>query len=204
MTKNLLFVILEVNKLTSLNYSNWFRNLKIVLDSDKRTYVLTQSPPDILLDDAKEDMREIVNCWREDDVQTRCLILASMSSEFQKSHKNMKHASEIYMHLEELYSAQTRYEHYNTSKELFRARMVEKSSVHEHNLILQSLPISFEQFVMNFNMSKLDVTVNELVNMLVTVESTIKKNKTVLVTSTSKAHKGGTGKKKKKSSSKGK
>ena len=44
--------------------------------------------------------------------------------------------------------------------------------------------------------------VNELVNMLVTVESTMKKDKTVLVASTSKARNGKTGKKKKCSSSK--
>ncbi|PIN10786.1 hypothetical protein CDL12_16619 [Handroanthus impetiginosus] len=61
----------------------------------------------------------------------------------------------------------------------------------------QSLPSSFDQFIMNFNMSKLDVMVNELVNILVTIESTMKKNKMVLVASTSKAHKGKMGKKKK-------
>ena len=108
----------------------------------------------------------------------------------------MKHANEIYMHLEELYSVQTHYERFNTSKELFRTRMVEGSSVHKHglkmislieklgnldvvmdndlyiDLILQSLPSSFDQFIMNFNMSKLEMTVNKLVNMLVTAEST--------------------------------
>ncbi|PIN22872.1 hypothetical protein CDL12_04412 [Handroanthus impetiginosus] len=56
---------------------------------------------------------------------------------------------------------------------------------------------------MNFNISKLDMTVNDLVNMLTMTESIMKKNKTVLVVSTSKAQKGKVGKKKK-SSSKGK
>ena len=42
------------------------------------------------------------------------------------------------------------------------------------DLILQFLPKSFDQFVMNFNMGKNEVTINELVNMLVTVESTIR------------------------------
>ncbi|PIN15111.1 hypothetical protein CDL12_12247 [Handroanthus impetiginosus] len=103
--------------------------------------------------------------------------------------------------------------------------MVERSSVHEQglkiiyvieklgkldvvmdndlsiDLILQSLLSSFDQFIMNFNMSKLDMMVNELVNMLVIAESTMKKDKTVLVASTCKAHKGKMGKKKKKSSS---
>ncbi|PIN00905.1 hypothetical protein CDL12_26591 [Handroanthus impetiginosus] len=69
------------------------------------------------------------------------------------------------------------------------------------DLILQSLPSSFDQFIMNFNMRKLDVTVNKLVNVLVTAKSTMKKDKTVLVASTSKAHKDKMEKKKKKSSS---
>ena len=120
MTKNSLSVILKTNKLIGSNYSDWLRNLKIVLDSDKRTYVLNQSPLDTIPDDATKDMQKTVNHWREDDLQTRCLMLASMSSELKKSHEHMKHASEIYMHLEELYSVQTRYERFNTSKELFR------------------------------------------------------------------------------------
>ena len=203
MVKNSLSVILETNKLTGPNYSDWLRNLKIVLDFDKRTYVLNQSPPNTIPDDATEDMWETVNRWREEDLQTRCLMLASMSSELQKSHEHMKHACEIHMHLEELYLVQTHYEWFNTSKESFRARMVEGSSVHKHglkmislieklekldfvmdndlyiDLIRQSLSNSFDQFVVDFNTSKLEVTINELVNMLVTAKFTMKKDKMV-------------------------
>ena len=56
---------------------------------------------------------------------------------------------------------------------------------------------------MNFNMGKNEVTINELVNMSVTAESTIKKDKPMILASTSKARKGAQkGKKKKSSSSK--
>ena len=73
------------------------------------------------------------------------------------------------------------------------------------DLILQSLPKSFDQFIMNFNMGKNEVMINELVNMLVATESTIKKDKPMILVSTSKAHKGTQkGKKKKSFSSKGK
>ena len=73
------------------------------------------------------------------------------------------------------------------------------------DLILQSLLKSFDQFVINFNMGNNRVTINELVNMLVTAQSTIKKDKPMILASTSKAHKGAQkGKKKKSSSSKGK
>ncbi|PIN24026.1 hypothetical protein CDL12_03246 [Handroanthus impetiginosus] len=99
--------------------------------------------------------------------------------------------------------------------------MIEGSSVHEHglkmiglieklafldaimdndlciDLILQSLLILFNQFIMNFNMSKLEVTINELVNMLVTIKATIKKEKPVILASTPKARKNKVGKRKK-------
>ncbi|PIN18728.1 hypothetical protein CDL12_08600 [Handroanthus impetiginosus] len=137
----------------------------------------------------------------------------------------MKHASEIHTHLEELHSVQICYERYNTSKELFMARTIERSSVHEHglkmisliekldvvvdndlymNLFLQSLPNSSNQFIMNFNMSKLKVTINKLINMFVTAESTIKKDKMVLVALTSMTRKGKVRKKNKGSFFKGK
>ncbi|XP_073294918.1 uncharacterized protein [Primulina huaijiensis] len=48
------------------------------------------------------------------------------------------------------------------------------------DVLLLSLPSSFDPFVVNFNMNKLEPTLEELVNMLVTFESTIKKEKLVL------------------------
>ena len=51
------------------------------------------------------------------------------------------------------------------------------------DIVLQSLPDSFSQFIMNFNMNKLEVTLPELLNMLREVESTIKKKNPVLYTS---------------------
>ena len=51
------------------------------------------------------------------------------------------------------------------------------------DFMLQSLPDSFSQFIMNFNMNKLKVTLPELLNMLREAESTIKKEKPVLYTS---------------------
>ncbi|PIN15396.1 hypothetical protein CDL12_11963 [Handroanthus impetiginosus] len=133
-------------------------------------------------------------------------MLASISSKRQKSHEHLKHASEIHMHLEKLYLVQIHYKLFNTSMELFRARMVEGSNNDIYiDLILQSLSNSFDQCVMNFNMSKLEVMVNELMKMFLMTDSPMKKDKTILVVSSSKAHKGKIGEKKKKGSfSKGK
>ncbi|PIN24602.1 hypothetical protein CDL12_02665 [Handroanthus impetiginosus] len=114
MAKNSLTMILETNKLIGPKYNDWLRNLKIVLDSKKRTYVLDGTPLDTAPDD-NEDKCDTTK-WIEDDLQAQCLMLASMSNELQKRHE---HVVEIYTHLQVVY-VQTWYEHYVASKELFQ------------------------------------------------------------------------------------
>ena len=93
-------------------------------------------------------------------------------------------------HLQELYGEQSHTAYFEVSKRFFNLKMREGQSVHEHcmtvikdieelgmlelemqkklqmNLILQSLISSYNQFIMNFHMNKLDCTIFELVNML--------------------------------------
>ena len=119
----------------------------------------------------------------------------------------MASAADIFKHLQELYVEKSRGERYLVSKELFRARMTEGSIVQEYvlkmiglveklasldifldnelsiNLVLQSLPSSFDQFVVNFNMNSLEATLPDLLSMLRTAETTIKKDKPVLLVS---------------------
>ncbi|RRT35939.1 hypothetical protein B296_00040627 [Ensete ventricosum] len=54
------------------------------------------------------------------------------------------------------------------------------------DLILQSLPDSYSHFIMNFNISKFEVTLPEHLNMLGEAESAIKKEKPVLYISETK------------------
>ncbi|KAL0283214.1 UNVERIFIED_CONTAM: hypothetical protein Sangu_2478300 [Sesamum angustifolium] len=44
------------------------------------------------------------------------------------------------------------------------------------DVILQSLPPSYDPFIVNFNMNGLEKSINELINMLVQYEATIKKS----------------------------
>jgi hypothetical protein len=44
-------------------------------------------------------------------------------------------------------------------------------------MVLQSLPQNFSQFIMNYYMNKLDITLLEFLNMLKTAEGTLKKEK---------------------------
>nr|AAQ56391.1 putative polyprotein [Oryza sativa Japonica Group] len=99
-----------------------------------------------------------------------------------------------------MFEDQARAERFNTSKSLFACRLAEGNPVSPHeikmigytesldklgfplsrelatDLILQSLPPSFEPFIMNFNMNNLNRTLAEVHGMLKTAEESIKKN----------------------------
>ena len=111
----------------------------------------------------------------------------------------------ILLNPKELYGEQSRTTRYKISKQLFRARMTEGTSVRTYvlkmidlitclgqlgfamdgelsqNLILQSLPDSFSQFVINYHMNKLNTSLSKLLNMLKTVESHFKGEKTLVL-----------------------
>ncbi|KAH9750809.1 Integrase catalytic domain-containing protein [Citrus sinensis] len=200
---NLLARILENYRLTGPNYVDLFRNLRIVLNYERISYVLDTSNLNEIPEGASEADRVTYQKWQDDDLSAKSYILASMSNELQRQHENMPDASSMILHLQELYGEQSRTIRYEISKKLFRMRMTE-GSVNDHvlkmidyieqlealnfsmdgelaiDLILQSLPDSFSQFIMNFNMNKMECSLAELLKMLNTAETCIKKPKDVM------------------------
>jgi hypothetical protein len=99
-----------------------------------------------------------------------------------------------------MFENQARAERYNISKALFVCKLAEASLVNPHviklmcyietldklgcelkddlatDAILQSLPVSYEPFIMNFHMNGMEKTVAELHGMLKTAEGSIKEN----------------------------
>ena len=192
--------ILDANRLTGPNYSDWLRNLKIVFRSEQIAYILEgEAPLEPALDAPEEEMIAYEK-WKEDSTIAHCYMLASMSNELQRQHENMD-ARSVLLHLKELFGEQSRTERYEISKSLFKAHMAEGSSVQTHvlkmiewierldalgfslnkelsvDIILQSLPESFSQFIVNFNMNKIQATLAELLNMLKTAEGNLQKEK---------------------------
>lgn len=198
--------ILDANKLTGPNYADWLRNLRIVLKSEKLDYVLDSPLPKTPVDDAPYDEHQVYQTWIDDANVAQCVMLASMNPELQRQHEKMD-AYTILIHLQELYDVEGRTARYEISKELFRCKMAEGTSVNDHvlkminlierlgqlgfvmdgelcqDLILQSLPDSFSQFVVNFHMNKMNVSLAELHNMLKTAESNFpsKKSSVLLI-----------------------
>jgi hypothetical protein len=106
-------------------------------------------------------------------------MLATMTSELQKQHEEMN-AFDMIEHLKTLYQEQARIERFEVYRALFQAKLAKGSPVSPHmlkmigyvgnltrlgfplgnelatDLILQSLPESINQFVLNFTMSDME------------------------------------------------
>ena len=81
---NNLKAILEADKLTGPNYTNWLRNLKRVLRSEKLGYVMKQAVPPSLAGNVSTAGHEAYLKHAE-DMEVACdIILASMSPGLQK------------------------------------------------------------------------------------------------------------------------
>ncbi|XP_073271543.1 uncharacterized protein [Primulina huaijiensis] len=133
--------------------------------------------------------------WWDYDLQ------GTMSNELSRRFEESVNAADIYMHIKELYGAQTRTVRHITIKELKTILMRDEASVHDHgvhmiglvenvvglelvipkefhnDIVFLSLPFSFDGFVVNFNMNRQESSFEELVNILTTYETTIKKEK---------------------------
>ncbi|XP_073300550.1 uncharacterized protein [Primulina huaijiensis] len=112
---------------------------------------------------------------------------------------------DIYRCLQELYDLQTRPSRHTVIIELMITHMRYGTSAHKHgvkiigliekivsmdlvipnelssNILLPSLSTSFDGFVKNLNMNKMERSLEELVNMLATYEATIKKENHVFL-----------------------
>ncbi|XP_024196100.1 uncharacterized protein LOC112199296 [Rosa chinensis] len=169
--------ILNKNSLEGPHFNQWLRNLKIVLTFDKIAYVLQNAPPHTpLAENATDEQRVAYQNHKDNDTQAKCVILASINSQFQKQHENMDNAISILVHLTELFGERNRNVRFTAVNELIKTKHVRGASVHQHglkmiglieqiqdlgfaldaglaqDLLLSSLDDSFSQFIMNYNM----------------------------------------------------
>lgn len=187
-------MLLEKNCLVGPNYVDWLRNLRIVLGMESLTYVLDSPAPVVPGDDASEDDRAAYAKWQKDEPRVKGYMLASMNNELQRSHSEMK-VDAMLLHLKELYGEHSRSSRYSITEQLFHCKLVEGNDVGEHvlkmigwierlesldfymdaelqnDLILQSLPPSFNAFIVNYNLNKAEMTLTELMNQLSTAQT---------------------------------
>ncbi|KAL4280550.1 hypothetical protein GQ457_03G017310 [Hibiscus cannabinus] len=164
--------LLEKEKLNDINFLDWFRNLRIVLKQEMKEYVIEEPVPNEPSANAHRADKDKFKKHMDDMLDVGC------DSESQGD-----------------FEGQARQERYKTSKALFQCKMSEGSPVVAHvikmmgyiqtleklgfalndelpiDVVLQSLPDSFNQFVLNFNMNEINKTLPQLLGMLKTAEA---------------------------------
>ncbi|KAL0411169.1 UNVERIFIED_CONTAM: hypothetical protein Slati_3706600 [Sesamum latifolium] len=205
---------METNKFNGTNYNDWLRNLRIVLDFENQGYVLDKLLPAILPEGSSPEECLMFEKWHEDNRKVRSIILASMTNEIQKQYDRLEDVPSIMLRMKDFMRFLTGILDMPPTKAFFETKMTEGSSVHSHgvkmltlvekledlkaglnndtyiDVILQSLPPSYDPFIVNYNMNGLEKSIHELINMLVQYEATTHKYESAVLVgeaSTSKA-----------------
>ena len=129
------------------NYSDWVRNLRIILISAKKDYVL-----DAPLGEARiPKNQDVMNTWqsRADDYSlVQCGMLYSLEPGLQKRFE--KHgAYEMFEELKMVFQAHARVERYEVSDKFYSCKMEGNSSVSEHILKMSGLHNRLSQLEIN-------------------------------------------------------
>ncbi|KAK1605868.1 hypothetical protein QYE76_029541 [Lolium multiflorum] len=197
---------LEKEKLKSngSNFTDWFRHVRIFLNGGNLQYVLEAPlgppPPPAVSEDEKNVFENRVTRYS----QVQCAILCSLEAELQKRFEHHD-PCEMIRELKVIFETHAVVESYEASKQFFGCMMEEGSSVSEHvfamsgharklsdlgivipnqlgiHRVLQSLPPSYKNFVMNYNMQNMNKELPELFSMLKSAEVEIQKEHQVLM-----------------------
>ncbi|KAK1695964.1 hypothetical protein QYE76_012661 [Lolium multiflorum] len=196
---------LEKEKLKSngSNFTDWFRHVRIFLNGGNLQYVLDAplgDPPETETDEVKN----VYMTRKTRYSQVQCAILCSLESDLQKRFEHHD-PHELIKELKTIFETHAAVECYEASKHFFSCMMEEGSSISEHmlvmtghakklsdlgivipnrlgiNRVLQSLPPSYKNFVMNYNMQNMNKEFPELFGMLKAAEIEIKKEHQVLM-----------------------
>ncbi|GKE10331.1 hypothetical protein Tco_1413882 [Tanacetum coccineum] len=80
--------ILQHEKLTGLNFTNWFQNLRIVLRSERKLVHLEQPMTTLPYPVASQAARDAYEALNDTQNEVACLMLGSMSTYFQRTLEN--------------------------------------------------------------------------------------------------------------------
>src|SRR5664279_2143178 len=120
------FLEKEKLKNTRSNFTDWFRNLRIILNAAQKTYVLDAplgAPP---TEDAPEDGKNVFRARKEDYGVVQCAILYGLESELQKRFENHG-AYEIIEELKMIFQTHAAVESYEASEKFFNCKMEDNS-----------------------------------------------------------------------------
>ncbi|KAK1632884.1 hypothetical protein QYE76_007199 [Lolium multiflorum] len=197
---------LEKEKLKSngSNFTDWFRHVRIFLNGGNLQYVLDAPLGDPPAETETDEVKNVYATRKTRYSQVQCAILCSLESDLQKCFEHHD-PHELMKELKTIFETHAAVECYEASKHFFSCMMEEGSSISEHmlvmtghakklsdlgivipnrlgiNRVLQSLPPSYKNFVMNYNMQNMNKEFPELFGMLKAAEIEIKKEHQVLM-----------------------
>ncbi|GKC40081.1 zinc finger, CCHC-type containing protein [Tanacetum coccineum] len=176
--------ILLAEKLTGSNFTNWYRNLRIVLRSE-----LEQPLIPLPLPIAPQAVRDTYEVLYDAKNEVAYLMLGSMSPDLQRALKNYK-AYDMIQELKTMFEEQAKQELLETVKAFHACKQEDRQSVSAYilkmkgyldtleclgyampkelgvSLILNSLNKDYDQFVQNYNMHSMGKMIVELHAML--------------------------------------
>ncbi|GJU48277.1 hypothetical protein Tco_1217832 [Tanacetum coccineum] len=190
--------ILEREKLYGPNFSDWYRNLRIVLKGEGKLVYLEQALPEAPAPDAAVAVRDVYTTLYKAQLEVAYLMLISMTPELQKYFEHYN-AYDMIKELKIMFQQPAHVELFETVKAFHACKQEEWQSVSSYVLkmkgyldqlerlgfpmpkevgvcfILNSLSKGYEQFVHNYNMYSMRKTISELHAMLKLVEKGIPK-----------------------------
>src|SRR5512146_2082515 len=186
------------------NYTDWVRNLRVILIAAQKNYVLEAPLGERPAAGATPDVMNVWQSKADDYSIVQCAMLYGLEPGLQRCFKRHG-AYEMFQELKLIFQANARIERYEVSNKFYCCKMEENNSASEHILrmsgyhnhltqlgvnlpddsvidrVLQSLPPSYKSFVMNYNMQGMDKTIPDLGARLKATEGEIKKEHQVLM-----------------------
>ncbi|KAL0448761.1 UNVERIFIED_CONTAM: Copia protein [Sesamum latifolium] len=163
---------METNKFNGSNYNDWQRNLRIVLDFKNQGYILDKPLPAALPEGSSPEERLTFEKWHVDNRKI-CRDKSILRDQDGRRIVCAESWVKMLSLVEKL-------------KDL-KAGLNNDTYI---DVILQSLPQSYDLFIVNYNMNGLEKSIHELINMLVQYEATTHKYEPAVLVgdaSTSKA-----------------
>ena len=124
--------VLESNKLNGTNYTDWIRNLRIVLRAANKEDVLDNPLLEEPTADAPAAVRNAYRRAVDKDCEVSCLMQACMEPELQMQFENNHAAHDMIVALRDMFQTQARTKRFNVSKAFAETKLAEGAAVEPH------------------------------------------------------------------------
>ncbi|KAI3515635.1 hypothetical protein L1887_14536 [Cichorium endivia] len=184
-------------QLNGTNYNDWIRNIKMALRYENKEYVLETELVDIDTDTASPEEIALYQKHCDDATKVACIMITTMSPELQRIYEDYW-PYEMHKELAEKFRKQERIERCEVVKDFTSGKPRDGDSICTHvqrmqgyverlrklampvheelaiDIVLNSLPSSYDQFRLAYHLNNNQATLSELHPMIRTAEEGMK------------------------------